>query len=77
MTVTEDRNYFKANVGSLYVFGGDDCPEMSMTGILVALNASLPGSFIYVFTDASAKDYYLSGRVKNMCQKKQSQVHKL
>ncbi|CAB3232091.1 unnamed protein product [Arctia plantaginis] len=74
MTVTEDRNYFKAKIHRVNVHGGGDCPEMSMTGILKALDASLPGSFIYVFTDASAKDYYLSGQVKNMCQKKQSQI---
>ncbi|XP_064644263.1 von Willebrand factor A domain-containing protein 7-like isoform X2 [Lineus longissimus] len=53
---TKNANVFLSWVNGLTVSGGGDCPELSMLGIERGLQAAMPGSDIYVFTDASAKD---------------------
>lgn len=54
--------------------GGGDCPEYAMTGIELALEKSKPNSFLYVYTDAAAKDYALFDRVKSLSLKKSTKV---
>lgn len=71
---TDDRDEFKRYINNIQAEWGGDCAEPSMNGILLGLQYSQPGSFIYVFTDASAKDYSNATEIKNMCQKKQTQV---
>lgn len=59
--VTYRNNYenasFVADIKALKAKGGGDCPELTFSGILNALEeAPFSGSPLYVFTDASAKD---------------------
>ncbi|GAB0093037.1 Immunoglobulin [Sergentomyia squamirostris] len=56
------------------VYGGGDCPEMCITGIKFALERCLPNSFVYVFTDADAKDSYLTPDVLSLLQEKRTPI---
>lgn len=62
--ITEDPNALLAGVNALDPVGGDDCPEMSVTAVMRAIEAAKFGSRIHVFTDASSKDGNLKESVK-------------
>ena len=65
---------FQLELDNITVSGGGDCPEMCIGAIYKAIDVCLPHSYIYVFTDASAKDYNLTDAVKALNQNKQSEV---
>uniref|UniRef100_A0A7E4UTM9 VWA domain-containing protein n=1 Tax=Panagrellus redivivus TaxID=6233 RepID=A0A7E4UTM9_PANRE len=72
--VTTEPHIFHQKLRHVNLSGGQDCPEMTLTGIKKALEASLPGSFVFVFTDARSKDFHLIDSVLNLIQEKQTSV---
>ncbi|XP_050551663.1 hemicentin-2-like [Spodoptera frugiperda] len=75
-TVTKDPKEFKRAVDAIHLhsFGRPDCAEAAMAGINLALRSSMPHSYLYVFTDASANDYALYDQVTSLAHKMQSQI---
>ncbi|XP_030294299.1 von Willebrand factor A domain-containing protein 7-like [Sparus aurata] len=60
---TTDPNIFKNAINSLSAKGGGDLPEMSLSGLQLALTGAPPNSEIFLFTDAAAKDSHLRSTV--------------
>ncbi|XP_072020352.1 von Willebrand factor A domain-containing protein 7-like [Amphiura filiformis] len=72
--VTEDPQKCIDFIASLSPYGGGDCPELCNTGLEIAILNSLPGSQIYVFTDASDKDRSKAEEVAALAQTRQCRV---
>ncbi|XP_063623127.1 hemicentin-2-like [Cydia splendana] len=71
---TKDRSIFKKELRDITLRGNPDCPEMAMAGIIQGIQNSREGSTIYVFTDASAKDYEKYEEVEALSQKMGCQI---
>lgn len=61
--VSDTADAFLTSVQALTAEGGDDCPEPSQQGVLMATRTALPHSEVFLFTDASASDSALTGQV--------------
>jgi hypothetical protein len=55
--VTSDPDEFRQAIAAIVVSGGGDFAELAISGLILALQASRPRSTIYLFTDATAKDF--------------------
>ncbi|XP_072945606.1 hemicentin-2-like [Epargyreus clarus] len=73
--ITMDPYIFLTRLREIYVHNGGDCPELAMNGVKLAIEQSKPNSYVYAFTDASARDYQMMEEVKAMAQKKSIQVN--
>ncbi|XP_069021931.1 von Willebrand factor A domain-containing protein 7 [Embiotoca jacksoni] len=60
---TTDPDEMKAEISKLSADGGGDHPEMSLSGLQLALTSAPSSSYIYVFTDATAKDIALKDTI--------------
>ncbi|KAG7458467.1 hypothetical protein MATL_G00220550, partial [Megalops atlanticus] len=63
LTRTTDADIFKQRINELTANGGGDTPELSLSGLQLALTSAPPSSEIFVFTDAPAKDTELRSTV--------------
>src|SRR2546422_1473552 len=72
--VTMDADQFLAQVDALSPGGGGDCPELSQGALLKAVGASVPGSSMFLFTDASAKDASLGATTDALAQERNIRI---
>uniref|UniRef100_A0AAG5CQZ0 Cell adhesion molecule n=1 Tax=Anopheles atroparvus TaxID=41427 RepID=A0AAG5CQZ0_ANOAO len=72
--VTRNKDELLSALDKLQIIGGGDCPEAALEAISSAIEAAMPHSFVYVFTDATAKDFRLDQRVMQLVQKKQTPI---
>ncbi|KAF7650082.1 hypothetical protein LDENG_00131800 [Lucifuga dentata] len=72
---TKDPEVFQKDIDSLSASGGGDFPEMSLSALQLALTGSPPGSEIFVFTDATAKDSHLKDAVIALIEQTKSVVN--
>jgi hypothetical protein len=75
VTSTSDFDTFQAAIYSLFASGGGDCPELSMTGIMNALNVLDDESVLFMFTDAASKDFDLAGDVISLANEKSIPIY--
>ena len=61
--IAPDAPAIRSAVNGLVAHGGGDCPELSMSGLLSAIEGATPASTLFLFTDASSKDFLLVGNV--------------
>jgi hypothetical protein len=73
-TITTEPDVFKSAISELGAFGGGDCPELSMNGMLQALSASDKGGDLFVFTDAGSKDGGLAGAVASLAASREIKI---
>ncbi|XP_067258705.1 von Willebrand factor A domain-containing protein 7-like [Chanodichthys erythropterus] len=71
---TTDPDVMKLEISKLKAAGGDDIPEMCLSGLQLALTGAPSSSYIYVFTDAPPKDIYLENIITALIRSTKSTV---
>ncbi|XP_026215482.1 von Willebrand factor A domain-containing protein 7 isoform X2 [Anabas testudineus] len=74
MIRTTDADKMKKEIAKLTANGGGDVPEMCLSGLQVALSGAPGSSFIYVFTDAIAKDIELKDTIDALISSTKTEV---
>ncbi|XP_026159403.1 von Willebrand factor A domain-containing protein 7 [Mastacembelus armatus] len=69
-----NADVFKNNLNKFFENGRGDIPELSLTGLQLALTAVPPSSEIFVFTDAPAKDAHLKSTITALLESTKSVV---
>lgn len=72
---TTDSKVFQQAIDSLSASKGGDLPEMSLSGLQLALTAAPPNTDIFLFTDAPAKDENLKNNLIAIAEQKKSVVN--
>lgn len=72
--MTTDKDVLLKTLNELTLEGGGDCPELAIQGISLALESALPKSFVYIFSDAAAKDFLYESNAITQIQRKQATV---
>lgn len=75
VTSVTNISSFEAIMDGLTASGGGDCPELSLTGILNAIDAVDEDAQVFMFTDAAAKDADLAEDVTTAALAKQVNVN--
>ncbi|XP_051852194.1 von Willebrand factor A domain-containing protein 7 [Antechinus flavipes] len=71
---TSDPDAFWKHLNEIHALGGGDEPEMCLSALELALLHTPQFSDIFVFTDASPKDVYLTRRIEALSQKQHCKV---
>ncbi|VFV45797.1 protein g7c precursor [Lynx pardinus] len=71
---TSDPDNFWQQLNEIHALGGGDEPEMCLSALELALLHTPPLSDIFVFTDASPKDAFLTNRVESLTQERRCRV---
>ncbi|XP_055324358.1 hemicentin-1-like [Sitodiplosis mosellana] len=72
--VTDDRDKLLNILDNVHLYGGDDCPENMLSGLIESLKYALPGSYVYAFSDASASDFLSESQLVESLQRKQATI---
>ncbi|XP_026216728.1 von Willebrand factor A domain-containing protein 7 [Anabas testudineus] len=75
LSMTSDPDVFKRSINQLSAKGGGDVPELSLSGLQLALTTAPPSSEIFVFTDAPAKDALLKSTITALIESTKSVVN--
>jgi hypothetical protein len=74
LAATDDPEKFKAGISAFSSSGDENCPALSMTGILQALLASDERGDLFIFTGAHSNENALAGDIVDLAFKKQIKI---
>uniref|UniRef100_A0A1B0D2W5 Ig-like domain-containing protein n=1 Tax=Phlebotomus papatasi TaxID=29031 RepID=A0A1B0D2W5_PHLPP len=76
--ITTDPNKLLKRLDEITVDGGGDCPEKSLSGIKIALEECLPGSFVYITFIAADSNCHVSSRTYDaISEKSNGQIYRI